>query len=205
MAEEITLETINEKLDNVNNKINSETVEINGKLIAIDNKLDTIIEILNNHSVTLNNILSVVSSADNPSESSEQESEVTSQFKTDLQSKIDEGLPYTQVKDWIIETLTELGIYSEENINIKLFTDIKGNIIFEVKTRPYLHMGRLIQFLRDSMGESDKFETSRYTMNLIMWWELTKNQQMEDQYSTTDIVDDVNEQWGDNDYINFGN
>ena len=205
MTEEITLETINERLDNMNDTIDSETVEINGKLVAIDNKLDTIIEILNNHSVTLNNILSVVNSADTPSESSEQESEVTSQFKTDLQSKIDEGLPYTQVKEWIIETLTELGIYSEENINIKLFTDIKGNIIFEVKTRPYLYMGRLLQFLRDSMGEADKFETSRYSMNLIMWYELTKNQQMEDMGSTTDIVDDVNEQWGNNDQIDFNN
>ena len=199
------LETINEKLDNVTDTIDSETVEINGKLIAIDTKLDTIIGMLNNHSVTLNNILSVVNRVDTPSESPEEDSEVTSQFKTDLQSKIDEGLPYTQVKDWIIETLTELGIYSEDSINIKLFNDIKGNIIFEVKTRPYLHMGKLIQFLRDSMGESDKFETSRYTMNLIMWWELTKNQQMEDQYSTTDITNQVTNDWGDNDSIDFGN
>lgn len=198
MTEEITLEIIDEKLSSINDYINNETVNIN-------DKIDTIIEILNNHSTTLNNILSIVNNISDQSEPSEQESEVTSQFKTDLQSKIDEGLPYAQVKEWIIETLIELGVYSEENINIKLFTDIKGNIIFEVKTRPYSYMGKLIQFLRDSMGEADKFETSRYTMNLIMWWELTKNQQMEDKYSTTDIVDDVNDQWGDNDNINFGN
>lgn len=179
-----------------------EDIEINNKLETLDAKLDELLELLTDIDSKVVEVLSKVNGLTPSSESSEPVSEVTSEFKTDLQAKIDEGLPYTQVKAWIIEKLYVLGIYSEEDIVIKLFTDVKGNLILEVKTRPYKYMGRLLQFLRDSMGEADKFETSRYSMNLIMWYELTKNQQMEEQTSDSSIIDAVNEDWEDRDDVN---
>lgn len=182
--DEITLNIINEKAD-----------------LTLE-KLDELLELLTGIDSKVVEVLSKVNGLTPSSESSEPVSEVTSEFKTDLQAKIDEGLPYTQVKAWIIEKLYVLGIYSEEDIVIKLFTDVKGNLILEVKTRPYRYMGRLLQFLRDSMGEADKFETSRYSMNLIMWYELTKNQQMEEQTSDSSIIDAVNEDWEDRDDVN---
>lgn len=182
--DEITLDTINEKAD-----------------LTLE-KLDGLLELLTGIDSKVAEVLSKVNGLTPSSESSEPVSEVTNEFKAELQAKIDEGLPYNQVKAWIIEKLYVLGIYSEEDINIKLFTDVKGNIILEVKTRPYRYMGRLLQFLRDSMGEADKFETSRYSMNLIMWYELTKNQQMEEQTSDSSIIDAVNEDWNDRDDVN---
>ena len=205
MTEEVTLEMINENMDSLEENIMGLLESIDGRVYSIEDKLDLILGTLNAHTTAINNILSIVNNLSPSSESSEPMSEVTNEFKSELQAKIDEGLPYSQVKAWIIEKLYVLGIYSEADINIKLFTDVKGNIILEVKTRPYRYMGRLLQFLRDSMGEADKFETSRYSMNLIMWYELTKNQQMEGQTSNSSIINEVTEQWGDNDSIDFGN
>lgn len=184
MTEEITLETINTKLD------------------TIIDKEDTIIGILNAHTTAINSILNTVNGLTTPTETEDPVDETTSQFKTELQNKINEGLPYDQVKQWIIQTLTDENIYSEEDIVIKIFPHIDGDIILEVKSRPYVHWGKLLQFLQDTMGDTDKFETSRYTMKIVEWWKLTHNQQMETQTSSTDIVDEVNEDWGDNDNVN---
>ena len=186
MTDEITLETINNKEE------------------TIIEKLDMIIAILGTHTTTLNNLINKLNT-DDTTTTIPSTPVAPSQFKIELQSKIDQGLPYDEVKEWIIETLTNEEIYSESDINIKIFTDIEGDIILECKSRPYMYWGKLLQFLQDSMGDADKFETSRYEMKTIQWWKLTKNQQMETQTSTTDIVDEVNEQWGDNDHINFNN
>ena len=183
MTEEITLETIDTKIDTV--------IE----------KEELIIEILTTHTTALNNIITKLNTTD-----SNNPIPVTpvapSQFKIELQGKIDTGLPYEEVKEWIIETLTNEGIYSEANIVIKLFTYVDGDIILEVKSRPYPRWGKLLQFLQDSMGEADKFETSRYEMKTIQWWKLTKNQQMETQTSESSIIDAVTNDWGDNDDVN---
>lgn len=182
----------------------NEEIIIN-KLETIEEKEDTIIGILNAHTTAINSILTIVNElSPSPTPSpDEDEDETTSQFKTELKQKIDEGIPYDQVKEWIIQTLTEQGIYSEEDIVIKIFTDIKGNIIFEVKSKPFIYWGKLLQFLQDSMGDADKFETSRYTMRVIEWWNLTENMQIPEQENDSGIVDEVNEQWGDKDNV-FG-
>ena len=184
---EVTLETIDNKED------------------IIIGKLDNIIAILDAHEIKLTEILSRLNSINPSTEpSDEDEEELTGEFRAELESKINEGLPYDQVKDWIISKLEELGIYSEEDMVIKIFVHRTGDMILEFKVKPYIRWGDAIQFFQSNMGDADYFETSRYTMRNIMWWRLNKNQQMEDQYSTTDIVDDVNEQWGDKDNINFG-
>ena len=183
MTEEITLELINEKIE------------------TIIDKEDLIIEILETHTTSLNNIIEALNTNNTTTTTIPATPIISSEFKTELQAKIDEGLPYDEVKELIIETLTSNGIYSEDDINIKLFTDINGDIILEVKSRPYKYWGKLLQFLQDSMGEADKFETSRYEMKTIQWWKITKNQQMETQTSTTDIVDGVNDDWGDKDDV----
>ena len=201
---DITLETIDSKLDNISDHFDGETVVIYSKLVSMDEKLDTIIGILNAHTTAINNILQIVNGMTPPSTDDEPADEVISSFKAELQAKIDEGLPYDQVKQWIIETLTDLGIYSEDDMNIKIFVHKTGDLILEFKVRPFSHWGECIQFFQDSMGDADYFETSRYTLKNISWWRLNKNQQMEDQHSTTDIVDEVNEQWGDKDDIDFG-
>ena len=199
--EEITLETIDEEIDELlTNQL--ATIElINGKSDAIEDKEDIIIDILNTHTVALNNIIQKLNS-DNSTTIIPPTPVAPSQFKIDLQAKIDEGLPYDQVKEWIIETLTAEGIYSEADIVIKIFPDIEGDIILEVKSRPYIYWGKLLQYLQDAMGDADKFETSRYVMKTIQWWKLTKNQQMEDQESDSSIIDAVNNDWGDNDDVN---
>ena len=130
--------------------------------------------------------------------------EVSTDFKNELQEKLDQGIPYDELKQYIIDQLTLNGIYSEANIIIKIFTHIEGDIILEIKTRPHTYMGKVVDFFYENMGEPTYFETSRYTMKLIMWYKLTKNIQMEEQTSDTNIVDDVNEEWGDNDNINLG-
>ena len=199
MSEEITLETIKTELDEI--KTNTEE-----KLETVDDKLDTIIGILNAHTTTINNILSRVNELSPSTVPSEDSDDTTpTDFKSELQEKINQGLPYDAVKQWIIEKLVELGIYSEADAVIKLFTHKTGDIILEVKVRPYPKWGDCIQFFQNAMGDADYFETSRYDMKNIMWWKLTRNIQMEEMHSTTDIVDDVNEQWGDNDQIDFNN
>lgn len=195
--EEITLETIDGKIDTI---IAKENLIIEKIDIAIG-KEDQIIDIFGTHTVALNNIIQKLNT-DNATSTIPPTPVAPSQFKIDLQAKIDEGLPYDQVKEWIIEVLTTEGIYSEADIVIKIFPDIEGDIILEVKSRPYIYWGRLLQYLQDSMGDADKFETSRYVMKTIQWWKLTKNQQMEDQESDSSIIDAVNTDWGDNDDVN---
>lgn len=187
MVEEITIETIDNKID------------------TVISKEDEIIGILNAHTTAINNILSIINTLTPSSdEEKDDEEEITSAFKTELIEKINQGIPYNEVKDWIISTLTELAIYSEEDMVIKIFTHHTGDIILEFKVRPYHKWGKAIQFFQDTMGDADYFETSRYTMKNVLWYRLTKNQQMEDMNSGTDIVDEVNEQWGSNDDITFG-
>ena len=183
MVEEVTLDLLDAKAD------------------LILDKEDLIIDILNSHTTALNNIIQKLNT-DNATSIIPPTPVAPSQFKIDLQAKIDEGLPYDQVKDWIIEVLTTEDIYSEADIVIKIFTDIEGDIILEVKSRPYAYWGRLLQYLQDAMGDADKIETSRYVMKTIQWWKLTKNQQMEDQESDSSIIDAVNNDWGDNDDVN---
>ena len=65
-------------------------------------------------------------------------------------------------------------------------------------------MGKVIDWFYANLGEPKYFETSRYTMRIIMWYELTRNIQMEETTSDTNIVDAVNEDWGDNDNVNIG-
>ena len=185
MTEEITLETIDAKED------------------TIIEKLDTIIGILNAHTTAINEILTITNGLTPPQESEETSDEDPTNFKTELEEKIRQGIPYEQVKEWIINKLTELDIYSEEDMVIKIFTHKTGDIILEFKVRPYNRWGNAIQFFQTNMGDADYFETSRYTMKNISWWKLNINMQMEEQYSSTDIVDNVNQDWGNNDQI-FG-
>lgn len=183
--DEITLEIINEKED------------------IIIEKLDDLVELLALYDSKLTEVLTKVDGLTPPSESSDDDAdETTSTFKTELQQKIDSGLPYDLVKDWIIRKLAELGIYSEEDVNIKIFVHKTGDMMLEVKLRPYIHWGDCIQFFQDAMGDADYFETSRYNMKNIMWWRLNKNQQMEEQTSDSSIIDAVNEDWEDRDDVN---
>lgn len=183
--DEITLDIINEKED------------------IIIEKLDDLVELLALYDSKLTEILTKVNGLTPSSESSDDDAEeTTSTFKTELQQKIDSGLPYDIVKDWIIRKLTELGIYSEEDVNIKIFVHKTGDMMLEVKLRPYIHWGDCIQFFQDAMGDADYFETSRYNMKNIMWWRLNKNMQMEEQTSDSSIIDNVTEDWGDNDNVN---
>ena len=93
--DEITLEIINEKEDIIIEKLDDliELVEsYNSKLTDIDSK---VIE-----------VLSKVNGLTPSSESSDDDAEeTTSTFKTELQQKIDSGLPYDIFKDWIISKL----------------------------------------------------------------------------------------------------
>lgn len=188
MSEEVTLETLNEK----------------DELILV--KLDEIVELITLYDSKISEILSKISLLTSTSDDSDEETdEPTGEFREELESKINDGLPYDQVKEWIISKLEELGLYSEEDMNIKIFIHKTGDMMLEFKVKPYPRWGDAIQFFQSNMGDADYFETSRYDMKNIMWWRLNKNQQMEDQHSTTDIVDDVNEQWGDKDNIDFNN
>lgn len=192
MTEEITLETINEKEDIIIEKLD-DLLELmalyDSKLTDIDSK---VIEVL----TKVNGLLP-------PSESSDDdEEETTGEFRAELEAKINEGLPYDQVKEWIISKLEELGLYSEEDMVIKIFVHRTGDMILEFKVRPYSRWGDAIQFFQSNMGDTDYFETSRYTMKNIMWWRLNKNMQMEEQTSDSSIIDNVTEDWGDNDNVN---
>lgn len=183
--DDITLDTINEKED------------------IILEKLDGLFELLTDVDARIVEILSKVDGLTPSSESSDGDAEeTTSTFKTELQQKIDSGLPYDLVKDWIIRKLEELGIYSEEDVNIKIFVHRTGDMMLEVKLRPYIHWGDCIQFFQDAMGDADYFETSRYNMKNVMWWRLNRNMQMEEQTSDSSIIDNVTEDWGDNDDVN---
>lgn len=191
--DEVTLDTINEKADLTLEKL-EELVEL---LALYDSKLTDI-------GSKVEGVLSKVNGMTPPTETSEDGAdETTNTFKAELQQKIDSGLPYDLVKDWVISKLAELGIYSEEDVNIKIFVHRTGDMVLEVKLRPYTYWGDCIQFFQDAMGDADYFETSRYDMKNIMWWRLNKNMQMEEQTSDSSIVDQVNEDWGDNDNI-FG-
>ena len=201
MTEEITLRTLDEKIDLIIDNTGEITNLLENMDIVMD-KEDEIIDILNEHTTAINNILSIVDNLGSLPQSTEEASGVTSQFKTDLQAKIDEGLPYDQVKEWVISKLEELGIYSEEDVVIKIFVHKTGDMMLEVKTRPYRWWGALLQFFEDNMGEADFFETSRYTMKTISWWRLNKNMQMEEQTSDSSIIDAVNEDWEDRDDVN---
>lgn len=184
MTEEITLEIIDEKED------------------RILMKLDELLDLLGLYDSKLTEILAKVNGLTPPTEPSEGDEEPTGQFKEELEAKINEGLPYDQVKEWVISKLEELGIYSEEDVVIKIFVHKTGDMMLEVKTRPYRWWGALLQFFEDNMGEADFFETSRYTMKTISWWRLNKNMQMEEQTSDSSIIDNVTEDWGDNDNVN---
>lgn len=183
--DEITLDTINEKAD-----------------LTLE-KLDELLELFTDIDSKVVEVLSKVNGLTPPSGSSDDGAdETTSTFKTELQQKIDSGLPYDLVKDWIISKLAELGIYSEDDVNIKIFVHKTGDMMLEVKLRPYIYWGDCIQFFQDAMGDADYFETSRYNMKNIMWWRLNKNMQMEEQTSDSSIIDNVTEDWGDNDNVN---
>ena len=185
MVEEITLEIIDEKED------------------VIIGKLDDLLELLALYDSKLTEILSKIEGFAPPTESSDSDSEESSStFRTELEEKINHGLPYDEVKEWVISKLEELGIYSEEDVNIKIFVHKTGDMILEVKLRPYIYWGECIQFFQDAMGDADYFETSRYVMKNIMWWRLNRNMQMEEQTSDSSIIDNVTEDWGDNDNVN---
>ena len=136
-------------------------------------------------------ILRILRNQDNVEES---ESGVSTDFKNELQGMIDQGIPYDELKNFIIQQLALNGLYSEPNIVIKIFTHKEGDIILEIKTRPHHNWGKIIDFFYSNMGEPEYFETSRYTMKIIMWYKLTKNIQMEEQTSDTNIVDDITDQ-----------
>lgn len=185
MSEDITLETIDEKED------------------IIIAKLDDVLLALNNYGAVLNSILTKINSLTPEVEESEpNEEEPTGEFRAELEAKINEGLPYDQVKQWIISKLEELGLYSEADMVIKIFVHRTGDMILEFKVRPYNRWGDAIQFFQSNMGDTDYFETSRYTMKNIMWWRLNKNQQMEEQTSDSSIIDAVTDDWGDRDNAN---
>ena len=205
MSEEITIETIDEKIELLNENCNESLGIMDDKLDTIIEKEDQILSKLDEHTTVLTNILNKINElGPGGSDDEDEDEEVTSDFKTELLEKINQGIPYDQVKDWVIQTLTEQGIYSEADMVIKIFTHHTGDIILEFKVRPYHKWGKAIQFFQDNMGDADYFETSRYNMKNVLWYRLTKNQQMEDMHSNTDIVDDVTEQWGDKDDIDFG-
>lgn len=126
----------------------------------------------------------------------------STEFSNELQAKIDEGIPYDELKGFIIEQLALNGIYNEANVLIKIFVHKTGDMILEIKTRPHRNMGKVVDYFYENLGEPSYFETSRYTMRLIMWYRLNKNQQMEDQESDSSIIDAVNDDWGDNDDVN---
>ena len=181
---DITLETIDEKED------------------IIISKLE-LLDLLGLYDSKLTEILSKIDAFAPPVEPSEKdEEESTGQFRAELEAKINEGLAYDQVKEWIISKLDELGLYSEEDMVIKIFVHRTGDMIFEFKVRPYNRGGDAIQFFQSNMGDTDYFETSRYTMKNIMWWRLNKNMQMEEQTSDSSIIDAVTDDWGDNDDVN---
>ena len=185
MTEEVTLETIDVKED------------------IIIEKIDMILERLVAYEYTLDEILSAIHSINPPQEEAEPvDGEPTGAFREELEAKINEGLPYDQVKEWVISKLEDLGIYSEADVVIKIFVHRTGDMILEVKTRPYRWWGALLQFFQDNMGDADYFETSRYTMKTISWWRLNKNMQMDEQTSDSSIIDAVTEDWGDNDNVN---
>ena len=199
MADEVTLEMVYDKEDVIIEKLedllelmtlyDSKLTDIDSKLTGIDSK---VIEVL----TKVNGLLP-------PSEASDDdEEETTGEFRAELEAKINEGLPYDQVKEWIISKLEELGLYSEEDMVIKIFVHRTGDMILEFKVRPYSRWGDAIQFFQSNMGDTDYFETSRYTMKNIMWWRLNKNMQMEEQTSDSSIIDNVTEDWGDNDNVN---
>ena len=125
-------------------------------------------------------------------------------FSNELQAKIDEGIPYDELKDFIISQLEYNGIYSEANIVIKIFVHKTGDMILEIKSRPHMNLGKVVDYFYTNLGEPTYFETSRYNLRIIMWYKLNKNMQMSEQTSDSSIVEDVNDQWGDNDTINFG-
>lgn len=152
-------------------------------------------QILNN----TEEILRILRNTDNVEES---ESAISTDFSNELQAKIDEGIPYDELKGFIIEQLELNGIYSEANIVIKIFVHKTGDMILEIKTRPHRYMGKVVDYFYENLGEPSYFETSRYNLRLIMWYRLNKNQQMEDQESDSSIIDAVNNDWQDNDDVN---
>ena len=160
---------------------------------------------MTNEEQILNNTEEILRILRNTDNTEENESAISTDFKNELQQKIDEGIPYDELKDYIIEQLTLNNIYSDKDIVIKLFTHKEGDIILEIKTRPHPNWGKVIDYFYTNMGEPQYFETSRYEMRIIMWYRLTKNIQIPETTSETNIVDDVNEQWGDSDNVTFNN
>lgn len=181
---EITLETIDEKEDRI--------------LI----KLDELLDLVGLYDSKLVEILAKVNGLTPPTEPPEDDEEPTGQFKEELEAKINEGLPYDQVKEFIISKLEELGIYSEDDVVIKIFVHKTGDLMLEIKTRPHPYFGKVLDFFQQSLGDADYFETSRYEMRVIQWWRLTKNMQMSEQTSDSSIIDVVNEDWQDRDDVN---
>ena len=129
------------------------------------------------------------------------EEETNTIIETDLINQI-KTLPTNKEKiDYIITRLEENNAYSEEHIILKIFTDKVGDTILEIKIRPYTDWGKTIDYFYNNLGEADEIETSKYNMRLILWYKLTKYMQQETTDDGSSIIEKVNNEWGDQDYI----
>lgn len=104
----------------------------------------------------------------------------TTEYMQTLTNSLKEG-SFEEIIENLKQVLTSNDAYSEEDVLIKIFTDTIGNTILEIKIKPYPKWGKTIDWLFTNLGEPENIETSRYTMKLIMWYNLTKYQQISEE------------------------
>lgn len=133
---------------------------------------------------------------DDPVDPSGDDGDPTPSFKEELIEKLRTNT-FHEVIEFIKETLNDQGIYSEDDMLIKIITDNVGDTVLEIKIKPYKKWGKTIDFFYTNLEDPDYFETSKYNMRVIMWYKLTKYTQITPEEDDTGIIDDINDDWND--------
>ena len=185
--DEITLQEIFDKENEIIEKIDEALGLLGGQIFVLEQSVFSNSQMLTK---ILDKINELVPDDD---DDDDDDDPVTSDFKDELLATISAGTPFPTIIEWINNLLISMGYYSDTDVMINLIYLKTNDLALEVKSRPYRKWGSLMQYFQDNLGDPDYFETSRYNFRNIMSWIIVPHHQVGDIYSSTDIVDDVNE------------
>lgn len=170
------------------------TEHIKEKIENIEPKIEEIEEKVNeNHTILLSLL--------EKTQSTECDKAEHKTLKEDISKIIENGIHPPSLIEYIKNVLVGEGLYSSENVLLKIFTNKTQDTILAVKIRPHNKIGEIISYFYNEMGEPYHFITSDYKMRVILEYNLTQWMQMPEFEDETSIVDEVNNEWDDRDNV----